>query len=147
MVAVSGERDELLERYETMRGELERLRVRANSPDLSVTVESGPGGGVISVSLSADAMRQSPETLSATITATIRAASGRAADATRQVVAPLAPDVDAVMSVAAGRLPAADLAGPPGRGTGRGTRSSSRSPATAEQDAEEDETDAGVPRG
>lgn len=105
MAAVSAEHDELLERYETMRSELERLRVRANSPDLSVTVESGPGGGVISVRLSSDALRQSPESLSATITATIRAASGKAAEATRKVVAPMTADPAGAASLAAGRLP------------------------------------------
>jgi DNA-binding protein YbaB len=106
MAAVTTDHEELLERYETMRSELERLRVRANSPDLSVTVESGPGGGVISVKLSADALRQSPESLSASITATIRAASCKAAEATRQVVAPIAVDADAVVAVGGGRLPA-----------------------------------------
>ena len=106
MVAVSTDHEELLERYEAMRGELERLRVRANSPDLSVTVESGPGGGIISVKLSADALRQSPESLSASITATIRAASGKAAEATRQVVAPMTVDADAAVIVGSGRLPA-----------------------------------------
>jgi DNA-binding protein YbaB len=105
MAAVSTDQEELLERYEAMRSELERLRVRANSPDLSVTVESGPGGGVISVKLSADALRQSPESLSASITATIRAASGKAAEATRQVVAPMTADADAVVAVGSGRLP------------------------------------------
>jgi DNA-binding protein YbaB len=106
MVAVSTDHEELLERYEAMRSELERLRVRANSPDLSVTVESGPGGGIISVKLSADALRQSPESLSASITATIRAASGKAAEATRQVVAPMTVDADAAVVVGSGRLPA-----------------------------------------
>ena len=106
MAAVTTEHEELLERYEAMRSELERLRVRANSPDLSVTVESGPGGGVISVKLSADALRQSPESLSASITATIRAASGKAAEATRQVVAPMTADADAAVAVGGGRLPA-----------------------------------------
>jgi DNA-binding protein YbaB len=105
MVAVSTDHEELLERYEAMRSELERLRVRANSPDLSVTVESGPGGGIISVKLSADALRQSPESLSASITATIRAASGKAAEATRQVVAPMTVDADAAVLVGSGRLP------------------------------------------
>jgi len=105
MAAVSTDQEELLERYEAMRSELERLRVRANSPDLSVTVESGPGGGVISVKLSADALRQSPESLSASITATIRAASGKAAEATRQVVAPMTVDADAAVAVGSGRLP------------------------------------------
>jgi DNA-binding protein YbaB len=105
MAAVSTDQEELLERYEAMRSELERLRVRANSPDLSVTVESGPGGGVISVKLSADALRQSPESLSASITATIRAASGKAAEATRQVVAPMTVDADAAAAVGSGRLP------------------------------------------
>jgi DNA-binding protein YbaB len=106
MAAVNTDHEELLERYEAMRGELERLRVRANSPDLSVTVESGPGGGVISVKLSADALRQSPESLSASITATIRAASGKAAEATRQAVAPMNVDADAAVAVGSGRLPA-----------------------------------------
>jgi DNA-binding protein YbaB len=105
MVAVSTDHEELLERYEAMRSELERLRVRANSPDLSVTVESGPGGGVISVKLSADALRQSPESLSASITATIRAASGKAAEATRHVVAPMTVGADAAAAVGSGRLP------------------------------------------
>ena len=105
MVAVSTDHEELLERYEAMRSELERLRVRANSPDFSVTVESGPGGGIISVTLSADALRQSPESLSASITATIRAASGKAAVATRQVVAPMTVDADAAVVVGSGRLP------------------------------------------
>lgn len=105
MAAVTTDHEELLERYEAMRSELERLRVRAYSPDLSVTVESGPGGGVISVKLSADALRQSPESLSASITATIRAASGKAAEATRQVVAPMTVEADAVVAVGGGRLP------------------------------------------
>ena len=109
MAAVTTEHEELLERYEAMRSELERLRVRANSPDLSVTVESGPGGGIISVKLSADALRQSPESLSASITATIRAASGKAAEATRQVVAPMTVDADAAVAVGGGRLPATGM--------------------------------------
>jgi DNA-binding protein YbaB len=112
MVAVSTDHEELLGQYEAMRSELERLRVRANSPDLSVTVESGPGGGVISVKLSADALRQSPESLSASITATIRAASGKAAEATRHVVAPMAVDADAAVAVGSGRLPT--TGSPPG---------------------------------
>lgn len=135
MVAVSAEQNELRERYEVMRNELERLRVRANSPDLSVTVESGPGGGVISVTLSSDALRQSPETLSATITATIRAASGKAAEATRQVVAPLVSDPEAVVSVATGRLPPSEPAAP------------SVAPRQRADDAEEYDADEVVRRG
>jgi hypothetical protein len=114
MATVTPDPDELLERYETMRGELERLRVKARSTDLSVTVESGPGGGVVSVTLSAEALKQSPQALSASITATIRAAAGKAAEATRQVVAPFVADPELASMSASGRLP--PLARPvPGR--------------------------------
>jgi DNA-binding protein YbaB len=124
--AVNADHEELLERYEVMRSELERLRVRASSPDLSVTVESGPGGGVVSVTLSADALRQSPEALSASITATIRAASGKAAQATRRVASSIT-DADAPALVASGRLPG---------GSGAGEVAATPDPADAEPEDE-----------
>ncbi|QWF79682.1 YbaB/EbfC family nucleoid-associated protein [Amycolatopsis sp. CA-230715] len=64
---------------EQMQTELTALESRAASPDGSVTVVAGPGGAVKDIRLTAEALRQEPGTLSATIMTTLRQAVADAA--------------------------------------------------------------------
>ncbi|RZQ64163.1 YbaB/EbfC family nucleoid-associated protein [Amycolatopsis suaedae] len=62
-----------------MQSELTTLEAQAVSPDRSVTVVAGPGGSVRDIQLTADAMRQQPQQLAATILATLHRAVADAA--------------------------------------------------------------------
>lgn len=64
---------------EQMQTELAALESRAASPDGSVTVIAGPGGSVKDIRLTAEALRQEPVALSATIMTTLRQAVADAA--------------------------------------------------------------------
>lgn len=72
------ENDELLGKITTARAELDALAATATSPDATVTVVAGPGGIVRSVRFTEAALHTDAATLSATVTATIRDAVGRA---------------------------------------------------------------------
>ncbi|GAA4540209.1 YbaB/EbfC family nucleoid-associated protein [Amycolatopsis samaneae] len=62
-----------------MRAELSTLEATATSPDRGVTVVAGPGGAVLDVRFTEDALRQSPQALSAALMSTLRQAVGEAA--------------------------------------------------------------------
>ena len=66
--------DDRFEQLAGMRSELESLEVSASSPDRSVTVVAGPGGSVLDVRLTEDALR-----LGATIMSTLQDAIAEAA--------------------------------------------------------------------
>jgi DNA-binding protein YbaB len=76
--------DDRFEHLAGMRGELQDLEVRATSADESVTVVAGPGGSVLDIRLTDDALRLGAEQLSAQLMATLREA---VADAVRQQAA------------------------------------------------------------
>ena len=71
--------DDRFEQLAGMRGELESLQVSATSPDRAVTVVAGPGGAVLDVRLTDDALRLGTQQLGATIMATLRDAVAGAA--------------------------------------------------------------------
>ncbi|MDQ3785732.1 MAG: YbaB/EbfC family nucleoid-associated protein [Actinomycetota bacterium] len=73
--------DDRFEQLAGMRSELESLEVSATSPDRSVTVVAGPGGSVLDIRLTEDAMRLGAQRLGATIMSTLQEAL---ADAARQ---------------------------------------------------------------
>lgn len=73
--------DDRFEQLAGMRSELASLEVSASSPDRSVTVVAGPGGSVLDVRLTDDALRLGAQRLGATIMSTLRDAL---ADAARQ---------------------------------------------------------------
>lgn len=62
-----------------MQDELAELRATATSPDKAVTVVAGPGGAVLDVTFTEDALRQSPAALSAAVMATLGQAVAAAA--------------------------------------------------------------------
>ncbi len=62
-----------------MQDELTELRATATSPDKAVTVVAGPGGAVLDVTFTEDALRQSPAALSAAVMATLGQAVAAAA--------------------------------------------------------------------
>jgi DNA-binding protein YbaB len=76
--------DDRFEHLAGMRGELANLEVRATSADESVTVVAGPGGSVLDIRLTEDALRLGAERLGAELMATLREA---VADAARQQAA------------------------------------------------------------
>lgn len=71
--------DDRFEQLAGMRGELESLQVSATSPDRSVTVVAGPGGAVLDVRLTDDALRLGAQQLGASIMSTLRDAVAGAA--------------------------------------------------------------------
>ncbi len=73
--------DDRFEQLAGMRSELESLEVSASSPDRSVTVVAGPGGSVLDIRLTEDALRLGAQRLGATIMSTLQDAL---ADAARQ---------------------------------------------------------------
>ena len=76
--------DDRFEHLAGMQEELEHLQVRATSPDQSVTVVAGPGGSVVDIRLTEDALRLGAEQLSTELMATVREA---VADAARRQAA------------------------------------------------------------
>jgi hypothetical protein len=62
-----------------MQAELTALEATAGSPDRSVTVVAGPGGPVTDIRFAADALRLSPQALSAAVMGTLRQAVAEAA--------------------------------------------------------------------
>ncbi|MEV7550803.1 YbaB/EbfC family nucleoid-associated protein [Amycolatopsis sp. NPDC089917] len=62
-----------------MQDELSRLEATASSPDRSVTVVAGPGGAIMDVKFTEDALRQRPEALSAALMSTIQQAVAESA--------------------------------------------------------------------
>jgi len=76
--------DDRFEHLAGMQGELQNLEVRATSPDQSITVVAGPGGSVVDVRLTDEALRLGAEQLSAELMATLREA---VADAARRQAA------------------------------------------------------------
>jgi DNA-binding protein YbaB len=73
--------DNRFEHLAGMQSELENLEVAASSPDQAVTVVTGPGGAVLDIRLTDDALRLGAEGLSSLLMSTLREA---VADAARQ---------------------------------------------------------------
>lgn len=77
--------NDLVGRYAEMKDEITQIRATANSADRTVTVVAGPGGSVLDVKLSEQALRAgSPQALAGSIMSAIRLA---VADAARQQAA------------------------------------------------------------
>ena len=91
-----------------MRGELESLQVSATSPDRTVTVVAGPGGAVLDVRLTDDALRLGAQQLGASIMSTLRdAVAGAAreqAGIVQEYVGDDAPVLDQVLETQAEAL-------------------------------------------
>lgn len=71
--------DDRFEHLAGMQSELESLEVAVSSPDRAVTVVAGPGGSVIDIRITEDALRLGAERLSAELMATVREAVADAA--------------------------------------------------------------------
>lgn len=76
--------DALVERYAGMKQEISAIRATASSPDRAVTVVAGPGGAVLDVRLTDQAMRGSARALGGSIMSALRLA---VADGARQQAA------------------------------------------------------------
>jgi DNA-binding protein YbaB len=76
--------DALVERYAGMKEEITAIRASSSSPDHSVTVTAGPGGAVIDIKITDDAMRGSAQALGSSIMSALRLA---VADGARQQAA------------------------------------------------------------
>lgn len=76
--------DALVERYAGMKQEISAIRATASSPDRTVTVVAGPGGAVLDVRLTDQAMRGSAQALGGSIMSALRLA---VADGARQQAA------------------------------------------------------------
>lgn len=76
--------DALVERYAGMKQEISAIRATASSPDRAVTVVAGPGGAVLDVRLTDQAMRGSAQALGGSIMSALRLA---VADGARQQAA------------------------------------------------------------
>jgi DNA-binding protein YbaB len=73
--------DDRFEHLAGMQSELETLQVTVSSPDQAVTVVAGPGGSVLDIRITDDALRLGAERLSTELMTTLREA---VADAARQ---------------------------------------------------------------
>lgn len=71
--------DDRFEHLAGMQGELENLQVTATSPDQAVTVVTGPGGAVLDIRFTEDALRLGPEQLGGVVMSTLREAVADAA--------------------------------------------------------------------
>ncbi|KFU82991.1 YbaB/EbfC DNA-binding family protein [Amycolatopsis lurida] len=71
--------DDRLANIGGMQDELSRLEATATSPDRSVTVVAGPGGAIMDVRFTEEALRQRPEGLSAALMSTIQQAVAESA--------------------------------------------------------------------
>ncbi|MFD9959114.1 YbaB/EbfC family nucleoid-associated protein [Amycolatopsis sp. NPDC058986] len=71
--------DDRLAGIEGMRAELSALEATVTSPDRAVTVVAGPGGAVLDVRFTEEALRQSPQALSAALMSTLREAVAESA--------------------------------------------------------------------
>lgn len=71
--------DDRFEHLAGMQSELENLEVTATSSDQAVTVVTGPGGAVLDVRFTEDALRLGPEQLGSVVMSTLRAAVADAA--------------------------------------------------------------------
>lgn len=80
--------DALVERYAGMKEEITAIRASASSSDRSVTVQAGPGGSVIDVQLTEQALRTgSGRALSSSIMSALRLAVADAAKQQAEIVA------------------------------------------------------------
>ncbi|MFE5564463.1 MULTISPECIES: YbaB/EbfC family nucleoid-associated protein [Amycolatopsis] len=71
--------DDRLANVGGMQDELSRIEATASSSDRSVTVVAGPGGAIMDVKFTEDALRQRPDALSAALMSTIQQAVAEAA--------------------------------------------------------------------
>jgi DNA-binding protein YbaB len=76
--------DSMVERYAGMKEEITAIRASSSSSDRSVTVVAGPGGAVIDIKITDDAMRGSAQALGSSIMSALRLA---VADGARQQAA------------------------------------------------------------
>jgi DNA-binding protein YbaB len=93
-------------KYHEIRAALEKLRVTASSIDRSVTVELAAGGAIVDLTLTAQAMRKTPQTLAGAILEAIRVGLAEVAERTTAEVEPLTGRRVDVAAIAQGRLPA-----------------------------------------
>ncbi|MFI7118176.1 YbaB/EbfC family nucleoid-associated protein [Amycolatopsis sp. NPDC049868] len=71
--------DDRLANVGGMQDELSRIEATASSSDRSVTVVAGPGGAIMDVKFTEDALRQRPDALSAALMSTIQQAVAESA--------------------------------------------------------------------
>ncbi|MFD5246427.1 YbaB/EbfC family nucleoid-associated protein [Amycolatopsis sp. NPDC058340] len=71
--------DDRLANIGGMQDELSRIEATASSSDRSVTVTAGPGGAIMDVKFTEDALRQRPDALSAALMSTIQQAVAESA--------------------------------------------------------------------
>lgn len=95
-------------KYNEIRDALEGVRVRAVSADRTFSIEMGPGGAVLGIDFTDDALRQTPDSLARALVATINSGMAQIAAITNEVVAPYlsSNDLD-LAAITTGRLPAA----------------------------------------
>ena len=74
--------------------QLEAVRVQANSPDQSVAVVVDAGGVLTDLTLTAAALRESPDQLARTILDTVREAVGRAREQHTALTTPVGTELD-----------------------------------------------------
>ncbi|HEV3356029.1 MAG TPA: YbaB/EbfC family nucleoid-associated protein [Pseudonocardiaceae bacterium] len=94
--------DALVERYAGMKEEITEIRAKASSSDRSVTVVAGPGGSVLDVQLTEQALRTgSGRVLSSSIMSALRIAVADAAKQQATIVARYAGNSNVVAKVMA----------------------------------------------
>lgn len=71
--------DDRFDGVDAMQAELGQLEATATSPDRGVTVVAGPGGAVLDVRFTEDALRQTPQALSAAVMSTLAQAVAESA--------------------------------------------------------------------
>ncbi|TCP53115.1 YbaB/EbfC DNA-binding family protein [Tamaricihabitans halophyticus] len=87
--------DRLIRQLDTADGELAALSVSVNSPDGAVSVQAGPGGVITDIAVTEAALRTDAAELSRILTATVRAAIGKAAEGQLNIVRQHVDGVDA----------------------------------------------------
>lgn len=78
--------------YQHMKEEIRQLRASASSPDRAVTIVAAPGGSIIDVQLSPEAMRQPHHALARTFLTTVQQAVAQSARLSAEVVQRYAGD-------------------------------------------------------
>jgi DNA-binding protein YbaB len=96
---------EQIARYEHIRSILERIRVTGESTDRSVSVVLAAGGTIVDLGITPQAMRKTPETLSATIMEAIGIGLAQVAARTAAEVEPLTGHRVDIAAITSGRLP------------------------------------------
>lgn len=93
-------------RYKEIRSALEQVRVTARTDDRAIAVEMGPGGAVLGIELTDQAMQKSPQALAQALVETINSGMRQIADITNEVVAPFVSSANLdLQAITSGRLP------------------------------------------